>query len=295
MGQPGLQGQPGTQNQGGAQGQPSGPNDPGIAFPPRMQDRMGPLAPKAGPTPPPVPFILSPEEQRQLDQALAAWEQRNKEIKRFECRYTVWDYDSTFGVAIPGKGEEPVCVDQGELKYLAPDKGLYHREGKRPEHWLCDGRSMYQYDYARKKVVESPLPPEVQGKSISDGPLPFVFGTESNRLKQRYFLRIITPRDRPDEVWLEARPRFQRDALDFQKAELILKTNGLLPFAIQLYHPGGKQRTVYQFEKVVVNRKPVFIEPDWTRPNVPFGWKKELDPQAAAAAQAARGQGGGRR
>lgn len=273
----------------GMQGQPAGPGDPGIALPPRAQLPVGSAAvPRQNPSP--VPFILTPEEQQRLDEALAAWEKRNKEVKRFECKFDLLLYDAAFGTP-----NEPMFSDEGDLRYLAPDKGMYRIEGKRAEHWVCDGRSIFQYNFPSKKVVEYPLPPELQGKAISNGPLPFVFGNEAGRLKQRYFLRLITPRDRQGEVWLDVRPRFQRDAEDFQRAELILKGDSMVPTAIQLYLPGGKQRKVYILKNVVVNRRPMVFEPDPFRPSVPIGWKKELDPQAAAAAQASRGAPGPRR
>ena len=63
------------------------------------------------------------------------------------------------------------------------------------EQWLCDGKSIYQFDYTQKLVTEYVMPPEMQGKGIGDGPLPFVFGVEAQKLKQRYFMRIITPPD----------------------------------------------------------------------------------------------------
>jgi TIGR03009 family protein len=265
------------------------PDDRGIAYPPRPQQVLPGAAPPPNPAQAPVPFVLSPEEQRQLDQVLAAWEQRNKEVKRFECKFTRWQYDGVFG-----NGSQPKFTDLGNLAYAAPDKGMYRIDGERAEQWICDGRSIYQYKFPERKVVEYPLPPELQGKAISDGPLPFVFGTESQKLKQRYFLRLITPREAQGEIWLEARPRFQRDAADFKKAELILKASGMMPFAIQLYSPNGTDRTVYQFEKVVVNRRPLPFEPDPFRASVPFGWKKEVE-HPPGPAQAARGQADGRR
>jgi TIGR03009 family protein len=261
---------------------------PGGSLPPAAAHGTLPAAPAA----PQVPFVLTWEEQRQLDQMLTAWEQRNREIRRFECKLTRWEYTAFNNGTVP----QP---DEGELKYAAPDKGLFRVDGKRPEQWMCDGRSVFQYDYTTnpRKVKEYQLPPEVQGKGITDGPLPFVFGAEANKLKQRYFLRLVTPRDVQGQIWLEARPRFLRDAQDFHKAELILKSDGMVPFAIQLYLPGGKEHTVYQFEKVVINRRPLLIEPDPFRASVPWGWQKEVErpPQAqpaqapaAAPAQAGR-------
>ena len=81
-------------------------------------------------------------------------------------------YDPTF--AKPGQQDQPISRDQGILKYAAPDKGLYRVDSDHPEQWLCDGRSIYEYKYKEKQVVEYPLPADRQGKAIADGPVPFV-------------------------------------------------------------------------------------------------------------------------
>ena len=144
------------------------------------------------------------------------------------------------------------------MKFSAPDKGLMKIEAKDPtqsEQWLCDGKSIYQFDYRERLVTEYVMPLELQGKGIGDGPLPFVFGVEAEKLKQRYFMRIITPPDVKNEVWLEAYPRYQQQAAEFSKVQVILQISGttkaLLPFAIQIYSPNGKDRIVYQLQEPV--------------------------------------------
>jgi TIGR03009 family protein len=251
----------------------------------------------------------------QLDQVLNAWEQRNKEIKSFECDFTRFDYDYVFG-----QGGEPRRLrDEGILKYAAPDKGLYKVDGEksvewkekrvgakelgswekfagdRSEQWICDGRSIFEYKYQvppkePKRRIEYPLPPECQGKAISEGPLPFVFGTDAQKLKQRYFLRLTTPADVKGEIWLEAYPRWQQDAGSYRKVDLILKTTGLLPDAIQITEPNGRDRKVYKFENVVVNRRGRIFEGNWFQAPLPLGWKAELE-QPPAGAQASRTPG----
>ena len=81
--------------------------------------------------------------------------------------------------------------------------------------------------------------PEMQGKSITDGPLPFVFGAKADILRKRYYMRIITPPSMAGEqIWLEAFPRMQKDAANFAWVEIILTKNDKLPVAIQIYNPG---------------------------------------------------------
>ena len=78
----------------------------------------------------------------------------------------------------------------------------------------------------------------------------------------------------------EAYPKFQKDAANFQKSELILKTDGMVPAAMQV-HALGKQRTVYKFDDVVINDRFWFLDPNpippaSTPPSMPLsggrGW-----------------------
>ena len=151
------------------------------------------------------------------------------------------------------------------------------------EQWLCDGKSIFQFDYPRKLVTEFVMPPELQGKGIGDGPLPFVFGIEAEKLKQRYFMRIITPPNVQNEVWMEAYPRYQQQAAEFSKVQVILQISGptkaLLPYAIQIYSPNGKDRIVYQLHNPSINPRVIFgvLDRDWSKLSVPFGWTLKTD------------------
>ena len=77
--------------------------------------------------------------------------------------------------------------------------------------------------------------PEMKGKAISDGPLPFVFGAKADQLKRRYWMRDVTPKEEVGKhIWLEAFPKFQQDAANFQSATIILNESDCLPFALRL-------------------------------------------------------------
>ena len=265
----------------------------GLAFPPSVHGVWPAPPPAPGAPVPLAPFVLTPEQMLELDQVLGAWERRNREVKSFECIFTRFEYDYVF----TQKGQPGKLRDQGILKYAAPDKGLYRVDGERSaewtetapgkvgwkksavprdKQWICDGKAIFEYNHKDKRRVEHALPPELQGKSIAEGPLPFVFGTEAQKLKERYFLRITTPPDVRGEIWLEAYPRFQRDAADFRKVDVILKINGLLPDAIQIIEPNGKNREVYKFEDVVVNRPLRVFEGNPFKPSLPLGWRAEV-------------------
>lgn len=218
--------------------------------------------------PPQAPFQLTPEHEAYLEQILTAWEKSSSQVQTFECDFKRWESDPVFG-----KNTE----DVGKLKYAAPDKGMFKVEGERSELWICDGKSIFEYKYQQKELVEHKLPPELQGQAISNGPLPFLFGAKAADLKRRYFMRITTPADAKGEIWMEALPRFQQDAANFQRAELILKSNGMLPHALQIYSPNGKNRSAYQFFNVVLNDPLRFFKGDPFNAALPWGWKKIVE------------------
>ena len=91
-------------------------------------------------------------------------------------------------------------------------------------------------------------------------------------------MRIITPRDIRDQIWLEALPRYQADAANFSKVELILRSRDLMPFAIQIFKPGGQDRDVYQFDpNTNLIDKGLDLIRDFARPSTPFGYTHVVD------------------
>jgi TIGR03009 family protein len=256
---------------------------------------------QVGPPPAPPGFQLSKAEQDDLDRLLVAWEGRGKGITSFECSFTRLAYKREWQ-----NGEKPKAIEKGELKYAAPDKGLFVVQASSPsqpetgEKWICDGRSIFRYDFLKQRVIEYPLPPESRGKDIANGPLPFLFGAEASKLKQRYFLKIVPPPPAQggQQVWLVARPRFREDAQNFSLAEMILKVPNLEPLAIRLYSPNPNIWTVFAFDSPKINainlqsRIPGLssLLGDPFKPDIPRGWTKELDSDAAAAQAAQANQ-----
>lgn len=249
--------------------------------------------------PPVQPPVLSPQEQAMLDQLLTAWEARNAAVRTWSCTFHKWEYNA-WSPAGPNGDQLAFAESTGELKYAAPDKGLFHvkeskqwspearryevRSGEFGEHWVCNGESIYEYRHSEKQLRETRLPLEMRGKAISDGPLPFVFGAKAETLKKRYWMRIITPPEVRDQVWLEALPRFQGDAANFSKVELILQARDLMPFAIQIYKPGGSDRDVYQFDpRTNLIDKGLDMIRDFAKPTTPFGYKYVLEDLPAQA------------
>ncbi len=224
-----------------------------------------------------APFTLSAQEQARVDSILVEWERRTEGVKTFECQFAKLKYDLVFGPA-----NKPTSVDEGTIKYSKPNQGLYEIVGARPEKWCTDGESFYEYNFEQKQVVQHVLGPEAKGTGFAHCPVPFVFGANADDIKRRYWIRLITPTDSKDEIWLETYPKTQNDAGNYRQVDVILDARSMYPRAIQVYLPGGNQRDVYSFGKPLVNdplrvfRRDVFSGP------VPFGWKKVLEQQTAA-------------
>jgi TIGR03009 family protein len=288
-GQPGAPGGPQAWRQGGAQDAGGAAVPGGQAGPPVT------IAPKA-------PFQLTPEEEQKIDETLKTWEQKSDKISSFKCQFTRWDYDMAFGApALKGLKSE----GKGEIKYKAPDHGKYRlismkdvepqpdgkpaklvdRDPKDLEHWVCDGDSIYEFKSSEKKLIQHKLPEEMRGKSISDGPLPFIFGAKADQIKRRYFVRLITPPKLDGkEVWIEAWPRFQVDAGNFQRVWIILSAPEYRPEALQIFLPGQPtlppmqcSRTAYGFEQQIVNDPLSILKLDFVAPITPLNWKKVIE------------------
>ena len=233
-------------------------------------------APQVAPAP---PFTLTPQEQQQLVQVLQAWENQSKQIRTFTAEFQREEYDAVFNSK---------KTSQGVVKYQQPDKGVYQIEGDEGEHWICDGKSIYEYDRQRRLVIERKLPQELQGKAIVDGPLPFIFGADANKLQARYFLRISPAataeeaqrRQQASEIWLEAYPRFQRDAANFRRADVILRGEQMLPYAIRVYLPNGQKTTDHIFKDNGISVNGFWDVVNDIKPRVPFGWKMVLEEPA---------------
>lgn len=253
---------------------------------------------------------VSQREAEYIDKILNFWQFSSDKIKHYSCEFRRWEYDSVYGPA-----NEAKTIADGVLKYEKPDKGLYkvekmwhftlpakpggmpqflQRPGDVGEHWVCDGESIYQFNTKDKKIVQTILPPEMRGKAISNGPLPFMFGAKAEEMKRRYWLYVTTPKDSKGEYWLLAYPKTREDAANFKMVEIILDEKDFLPKAIQIFGrnynpPKNQSRSVFTFDKREINpflnnlQKYSIFHREFYKPATPRGWKKVIiNPQAAA-------------
>jgi TIGR03009 family protein len=270
---------------------------------PQAQAQPQGQAPVA-PPPAGAPFQLSPQEQQDLDELLKVWHQRSAQIQNLGCKYNLWDVDGTFN---------RTSEMAGVIAYERPDKGRYQVTHQKVagadgqpqwakvdgEHWVSNGKSIFEFRHPEKTLIEHQLPDNLQGAGIRNGPLPFLFVANPQELKNRCWMRLITTQQQHQqgEIWIQAFPRYQQDAGNFSKAELILKRDTMLPYGVRMTKPDGKSSVTYVFTEYQLNNNAQgnnwiqwWGNDPWT-PRAPSGWQKKVEAALAPAAAQPADQG----
>lgn len=255
---------------------------------------------------PVAPFRLTAMQQHVLQQVLVNYEKKTSAIKTFSTELARLEYDGVFGPKDPNK---PKTSGGGKLIYTKPDKARYEIgnvqvfdgavkkykvDADASEFVVINGKQVIAKNFRKKQVHVTDLPKELQGQGIFYGPLPFLFGAKASDLQRRYFMRLTTPEGaaKAGQIWLEAWPRYQADAANYKRVDLMIRASDMLPLAIQVHSPNGKNRTVYTFANQKID--PFQWNPfaDEYKVRTPFGWKRFVDkPPSAAPRRAANPAG----
>lgn len=238
----------------------------------------------------------SSQEIAHLDQVLNFWEGSTANIERYSCKFYRWQYNSSdnfVGELAKKAGRDirtvNVSTASGELKYMSPDKGMFKIDRliklsgqvdsrNQPEYkdfenvfgewWLCDGEKVYEYDRSLKKCTQFTMPSELKGEGILESPMPFMFGVKAEKIKARYWVRSLPPpndaqgRPRGDVFLIEAYPKFQADAINYDHVQIVLDRELFLPISLYKYNTEhvdeqGKilndNREVFEFSDRVKN------------------------------------------
>jgi TIGR03009 family protein len=259
-------------------------------------------------------FPLPVEHEKYLDSILKYWEWQAAQVQRFKCKFDRWEYDPVMLPAHPGVA---ATISQGNIQYQSPDKGKYEvvaqwdvkvqQQGNttvpvldangKPQyearrevmgnHWVCDGQSIFEFDRRNKQIVKRPLPPNMQGKQIADGPLPFLFGAKAHTLKERYWIRALPPQ-KEGYFYLEAIPKRREDAADFTKIHVMFDDQEYLLRMLVLFdRAGGRESYDFKEHEKNWNLLPEKINPwhqNFYAPKPDIGWKMVEEPFQAGPA-----------
>lgn len=236
-----------------------------------------------------------PEE---LEQLLKDWERESAKIERLVGKHERIVYNGVFEVE---------KIANGQFYYEAPDKGRIDLVGIEPKKgskskrinektgqsyrvekdqqtkWICTGKEVLNINDEDKTVEAFPLPPELQGKNIIHGPLPFLFGMKAEEAKKRFAISFVDqddPKKNNDKVvWIKAVPRQVMDKDNFKEATIKLDRERFLPLAVRLIDPSENLETVYIFaaKDLHVNQRelvpPIFRDNPF-QPKIPKNYKR---------------------
>ena len=293
--------QSGTQ-QGQAQAQT--PGSPGQLTPEQIAALRAQQQRQAAAAVARAPFELTQEEEQYRNQVLDYWQQSSDKINKYSCKFRRYEFDTdkvahrnsqtnqlsaaSIGVgelffASPQRGRyevneiwrfaAPPKSDSEQADYKLQDKDLFR------EKWICDGATIYEFDFQSKRLNETQLPPEMQGaKGLANSPIPFLFGAKREDILNRYWVRVVTPKGTEGEYWLEAFPKKAADAQNYKKIEIVIAEADFLPKAMHMYaaqyDPKKGNFASVQFEFDDRKANTVSLKDFFTRPQKPMGWKR---------------------
>jgi TIGR03009 family protein len=268
----------------------------------------------------PEGFPLTLEHEKYVDNLLTYWEANSSRVEKYKCDFRRYEYDSEIVAYRDPQNNQLAAfsVGFGEIRFAAPERAKFEttsimdfskppqkpgdqaeyeqREGNDVhERWICDGKSIYDFDFENKRMYETEIPQELQG-NVAESPLPFMFGAKKDEILKRYWVRSVTPRGVENEYWLEAFPKRVGDSRMYSKIEIILAKEDFLPKAMHMYSPqynpakGNFESRYFMFENREVNSELAKIQDffgSFVKPRVSFltGWqtvKRKLGQDQAA-------------
>lgn len=263
------------------------------------------------------PFNEPPARIAWMDQVLTNWERDSQTVQNFYCEFE----RDTHNIMGPGDGR-PFAKERGKLGYHKPDRGSFQitqskiwtpkaaaatpgetpqqspaiqGEYKTPkdangkdepgEHWVCNGKNVYQYRRHTnpKRLVVTPIPAGMQGKEIVNGPLPFLFGAEADKLKERFWMRGVDELSKNGFIGIHAKPKRQVDAAEYSDVWVVLRNEPgkpLMPAGLRVVHP-NKSWDEYRFDlknAQVNSRLAGVLAHLFQEPRKPFGWERVEEP-----------------
>lgn len=249
---------------------------------------------------------MGPKHRQFLDELLTHWQSKSSDVKRYKCEFTRFEYDTSLcNWRDPSNNQlAAAAIMQGEIRFASPDQACYEtsaifdfelNDKKEPDYkqrsdisakekWICDGKAIHEFDFVNKKLYETKIPPEMQGKGLMNSPIPFLFGASREDILNRFWVRVTTPEGVDNEYWLEAVPKRIEDARNYKKIDLVLSRDELfLPIMLHIYAPNYNPKKnnmtsrVFEFKNRQKNSKLAKIQSffRWfVRPATPPGFER---------------------
>ncbi|MEL7498628.1 MAG: hypothetical protein AAFN77_13560 [Planctomycetota bacterium] len=287
----------------------------------------------------PAGFPLPANQAEYVEQLLDHWQKVSDQVTEYKCNFQRYDYDNAQVNYRDPKSNQLAAfnIAYGEVRYAAKDKASFETSRmfkfknppKQPggevewepvegysvwgktihERWVCDGTSVYDFDFVGKRMYETAIPSDLQG-NVVESPIPFLFGANKQDIMKRYWVRYVPKYTTnakgekeliQDQYWLEAYPKTISDAQMYSKLEIVLAAKDFMPVAMHMYstqYDGSKNfaSRYFYFEDRQTNGQlqkfqnffKVFV-----RPKLPLGWEQAKRTYGGSRSAKTNQQGGG--
>ena len=167
----------------------------------------------------PPGFPLPADHAQYVESLLDHWQKVSQQVQMYKCSFRRFEYDTTYVQYRDPQTQMLAAhlVGFGEVRYAAPDRARFETHKlmrfKNPpqtpggnaeyevvdgyttgtqtihERWVCDGKSILDFDFEQKRMYETTIPPQLQG-NIVESPLPFLFGANKQDILRRLLNRL---------------------------------------------------------------------------------------------------------
>lgn len=187
-----------------------------------------------------------------LDTHLAAWAKTAASITRFQTEFTLKRTEAVFK-----KSREYT----GSVTLMKPNlfsmKFISKQNPADWEEYLCDGKSIYEYNGVAKTITEYKLGARVL-TPLDDSPvMAMLGGITAAEIKKRFVVSLAKEDD--NYVYLAIKPTLSKDKQEFEEAVLALfapkaraPAAPYLPAMIQVKKPNGDMET-WMLARQVIN------------------------------------------
>lgn len=236
---------------------------------PRPRGNGGPVQQPAREQRPQPQLNTAPVQRKPMDPDLRillnAWGTSSAQIRELRGTHRRQVFDHVFQVE---KGSV------GHFYYVSPDKGRIDLEPTKPaanakskakskegvpyalaadraERWICTGKEVLTINDEAREYEVFPLPADLQGQNIINGPLPFLFGLKANEAEQRFDMELLDNGEAT--ALILAKPLRADDQANYSEARILLNKTTFLPDAVRLLDPSGNRETRYWFDDLKPN------------------------------------------
>ncbi|HXD89081.1 MAG TPA: TIGR03009 domain-containing protein [Urbifossiella sp.] len=200
---------------------------------------------------PALPAAALPAADPELDRHLLGWQKTMAEAKNFSAQFEQVKMQAPLNKAHKYAGSV-LCMKPN----LARMSNANVKDKNDFVAYICNGKSLFQYEWQQKLVTEIPLADGMGDNLMLD----FLSGMSADAAKKRFHIKLER-RNPPDTnyIYLNIAPKLPKDAQEFSMLQMALYHPAVpkpyvpyLPAMVKMKKPNGDSET-WAFSKQTVN------------------------------------------